>query len=146
MATDQKSEKGERRTGAPDGDTPEKKMGRRKVLTASNASAYVLLTVGAVVLINLIGTRVFGRLDLTENHVYTLAPGSKAIVSNLPDYLTVKAYISKELPPELQSVAPYTRDILDDYRTYSKGKLRFEVFDPTNDKKVEDEAGQCKVQ
>ena len=38
------------------------------------------------------------------------------------------------------------RDLLDEYRTYSKGKLRFEVFDPTGDKKIEDEAGQCKVQ
>src|SRR5580765_9074928 len=106
-------------TGAP-GDSPEKKMGRKKVTSASNASAYVLLTIGAVVLVNLIGTRVFGRLDLTENHVYTLAPGSKAIVANLPDYLTVKAYISeKDLPPELKSVSNYVRDLLDDYKTYS---------------------------
>src|SRR5436190_5455496 len=140
MASEQENGKGQ----APAA-TPEKKMGRRKLATASNAAAYVLLTVGAVVLINLIGTRVFGRLDLTENHVYTLAPGSKALVANLPDYLTVKAYISKELPPELQSVSTYVRDLLDDYRTYSKGKLRFEVLDPS-DKKVEDEAGQCKVQ
>jgi gliding-associated putative ABC transporter substrate-binding component GldG len=123
-----------------------KKSGPRKLASASNATAYVLLTIGAVVLINLIGTRVFGRIDLTESHVYTLAPGSKAIVSNLPDYLTVKAYISKELPPELQSVARYTRDLLDDYKTYSKGKLRFEVFDPSAEKKIEDEAAQCKVQ
>ncbi len=140
----------EKQSGTPaaaPADSAEKKMGRRKVASASNATAYVLLTIGAVVLVNLIGTRVFGRLDLTENHVYTLAPGSKAIVSNLPDYLTVKAYISKEdLPPELQSVARYMRDLLDDYRTYSKGKLRFEVLDPTNDKKIEEEAGQCKVQ
>ena len=105
-------------------------MGRQKLLSASNASAYVLLTVGAVVLINLIGTRVFGRIDLTENHVYTLAPGSKAIVANLPDYLTVKAYISKDLPPELQSVSRYVRDLLEEYSTYSKGKLRFEGLDP----------------
>jgi gliding-associated putative ABC transporter substrate-binding component GldG len=128
-------------------DSPERKMGRHKLLTASNASLYVLLTVGAVVLINLIGTRVFGRLDLTENHVYTLAPGSKAIVANLPDYLTVKAYIStKDLPPELNSVSRYVRDLLDEYRTYSKGKLRFEAIDPGGDKKIEDEAAQCKVQ
>src|SRR4029079_17166849 len=119
----------ETKPGAPSGDTPEKQMGRKKVLTASNASLYVLLTVGAVVLINLIGTRVFGRVDLTENHVYTLAPGSKQIVEKLPDYLTVKAYISKkELPPELQNVASYVRDLLDEYRTYSKGKMRFEAF------------------
>jgi len=140
MATEQ--ENGKNEIPAP---SPEKKMGRQKLATASNATAYVLLTVGAVVLVNLIATRVFGRLDLTENHVYTLAPGSKAIVANLPDYLTVKAYISKELPPELANVSTYVRDLLDDYKTYAKGKLRFEVLDPS-DKKVEDEAGQCKVQ
>jgi gliding motility-associatede transport system auxiliary component len=128
-------------------DTPEKKMGRHKLLSASNASAYVLLSIGAVVLINLIGTRVFGRLDLTENKNYTLSPGSKAIVANLPDYLTVKAYIStKDLPPEMKSVSRYVRDLLDEYRTYSKGKLRFEAFDPGDDKKIEEEAAQCKVQ
>jgi ABC-type uncharacterized transport system involved in gliding motility auxiliary subunit len=125
---------------------PAQKSGPRKLASASNATAYVLLTVGAVVLINLIGTRVFGRVDLTENHVYTLAPGSKALVSNLPDYLTVKAYISKGLPPELETVARYTRDLLDDYKTYSKGKLRFEVFDPSAEKKIEDDAAACKVQ
>src|SRR6476660_805442 len=142
MATEQDKQKAAPQTGA--GDTAEKKMGRRKVMTATNASAYVLLTVGAVVLINLIGTRVFGRLDLTENHVYTLSSGSKDIVSKLPDYLTVKAYIStKELPPEQQSVSRYVRDLLDEYRTYSKGKLRFEAFDPGDDKKIEEEAGQC---
>src|SRR5262245_61023984 len=131
MASEQDTDKEDGQAAEKAADTPEKKMGRQKLASASNASAYVLLTVGAVVLINLIGTRVFGRLDLTENHVYTLAPGSKAIVSNLPDYLTVKAYIStKELPPELQSVSRYVRDLLDEYQTYSKGKLRFEAFDP----------------
>jgi ABC-type uncharacterized transport system involved in gliding motility auxiliary subunit len=148
MATEETTN--DKKTGGAAGSPPdsaEKKMGRRKVASASNATAYVLLTIGAVVLVNLIGTRVFGRLDLTENHVYTLAPGSKAIVSNLPDYLTVKAYISeKDLPPELKSVSRYTRDLLDDYRTYSKGKLRFEVLDPGDDKKIEEEAAQCKVQ
>ena len=115
-------------------------------MSASNATAYVLLTIGAVVAINLIATRVFGRLDLTENKVYTLSPASKDIVRTLPDYLTVKAYISKDLPPELATVSRYVRDLLDEYRTYSKGKLRFEAFDPGSDKKIEDEAGQCKVQ
>ena len=76
MATEETGKK----PSTPAPDSPEKKMGRHKIASASNAGAYVLLTVAAVVLINLIGTRVFGRVDLTENHVYTLAPGSKAIV------------------------------------------------------------------
>jgi gliding-associated putative ABC transporter substrate-binding component GldG len=121
-------------------------MSRRKRMSASNATAYVLLAAGAVVALNLIATRVFGRLDLTENKVYTLSQGSKDVVAALPDYLTVKAYISSDLPPELKASSRYVRDLLDDYRTYSKGKLRFEALDPGADKKIEDEAGQCKVQ
>jgi ABC-type uncharacterized transport system involved in gliding motility auxiliary subunit len=133
-------------SGQTSGETPRGRMNRRKRSSASNATAYVLLTIGAVVAINLIATRIFGRLDLTENHVYTLSPASKDIVRGLPDYLTVKAYISKDLPPELTNVSRYVRDLLDDYRTYSKEKLRFQAFDPISDKKIEDEASACKVQ
>jgi gliding-associated putative ABC transporter substrate-binding component GldG len=121
-------------------------MTARKRLSASNATAYVLLIVGGVVAINLIATRVFGRLDLTENKVYTLSQASKDVVRTLPDYLTVKAYISKDLPPELTTVSRYVRDLLDEYRTYSKGKLRFEAIDPGADKKLAEEASQCHVQ
>ena len=121
-------------------------MNRRKRLSASNATSFVLLVIGAVVAVNLIGTRLFGRLDLTENKVYTLSNASKEIVRALPDYLTVKAYISKDLPPELANTSRYVRDLMDDYKTYSKGKLHFEAFDPEADKKIEDEATACKVQ
>jgi gliding-associated putative ABC transporter substrate-binding component GldG len=132
--------------GTSPAESAERKMDRRKRVSASNATAYVLLTVGAVVLINLIGTRVFGRLDLTQNKVYTLSQASKDIVRTMPDYLTVKAYISKDLPPELKATSNYVRDLLDEYRNASKGKLRFEAYDPGSDKKIEDEAGQCKVE
>jgi hypothetical protein len=43
-------------------------------------------------------------------------------------------------------VASYLRDLLDDYRTYSKGKVRFEAIDPGHRQTVEEEAGKCKVQ
>jgi gliding-associated putative ABC transporter substrate-binding component GldG len=121
------------------------RMDQRKRSYASNATLYAIFTIGAIVLVNLIGTRLFKRLDLTQNQVYTLSPASKDIVSKLPDYVTVKAYISKDLPPELTSVSRYVRDLLDEYRTYSNGKLRFEAYDPGADKKIEDEAAQCKV-
>jgi ABC-type uncharacterized transport system involved in gliding motility auxiliary subunit len=120
-------------------------MDQKKRSSASNAALYTLFTIAAIVVVNLIATRVFGRLDLTEAKVYTLSPASKDVVRNLPDYLTVKAYMSKELPPELASASRYVRDLLDEYRTYSKGKLRFEAIDPGTDKKLEEEATACKV-
>jgi gliding-associated putative ABC transporter substrate-binding component GldG len=120
-------------------------MDKRKRTYASNATVYAVFVIGAIVLVNLIGTRVFGRLDLTQNGIYTLSGASKDLVRNLPDPLTIKAYISKDLPPELVSVSRYTRDLMDEYRSASKGKIRFEAFDPSADKKIEDEANACKV-
>jgi gliding-associated putative ABC transporter substrate-binding component GldG len=117
---------------------------KRKRSYASNSTLYVLFTIGALVLVNLLGTRMFKRLDLTQNGVYTLSPASKDVVRALPDYLTVKAYISKDLPDQLSSLSRYVRDLMDEYRNSSNGKLRFEAYDPVADKK-EDEAAQCKV-
>jgi ABC-type uncharacterized transport system involved in gliding motility auxiliary subunit len=129
----------------PDSGKAESVMDKRKRSYASNATVYAVFVIGAIVLVNLIATRVFGRVDLTQNGVYTLSRASKELVRNLPDPLTIKAYISRDLPPELVGVSRYTRDLMDEYRSVSKGKVHFESFDPSSDKKVEEEAVGCKV-
>lgn len=120
-------------------------MEKKKRANASNAAVYLIAVLGIVVLVNLIGTRVFGRLDLTEAKVYTLSQPSRDIARNLKEFLTVKAFISDGLPPELKSLSRYVRDLLDEYRSSSKGKFRFEVVDPGTDKKLEEEATACGV-
>jgi gliding-associated putative ABC transporter substrate-binding component GldG len=112
---------------------------------ASNALLSAAFIFGAIVVINLLSTRVFGRLDLTENRMYTLSQASKDLVRRLPDYLTVKAFISSDLPPELKIVSRYVRDQLAEYKS-SSNKFRWEAIDPGNDKKLEEEANRCKVQ
>jgi ABC-type uncharacterized transport system involved in gliding motility auxiliary subunit len=118
----------------------------KKKSFASNAILYALFVAGAVVLVNLIGTRLFGRVDLTEKNIYTLSKASKDLVKTLPDFLSVKAYISKDLPPEIKRLSRDVRDKLDDYRTSSGGRFRWEAVDPGTDKKLEEEASRCKVQ
>ena len=38
------------------------------------------------------------------------------------------------------------RDLIDEYKTSSNGKFRWEAIDPGADKKLEEEANRCKVQ
>jgi gliding-associated putative ABC transporter substrate-binding component GldG len=120
-------------------------MDKKKRTYASNAGFYLLAVVGILVAVNLIGTRLFHRFDLTESKIYTLSPASKDVVKDLPDPLTIKAYMSDNLPSELKSLSRYVRDLLDEYRFNSKGHVRFEALDPGTDKKVEDEASNCGV-
>ena len=89
----------------------------------------------------------FGRLDLTENHVYTLSPALEGRSSrNLPDYLTVKAYISKDLPPELTVRQPLRPRPARRVPHLLEGQAALRGLRPGDDKKIEEEAGQCKVQ
>lgn len=120
---------------------------KRKRTHASNAVLYAVFAVGAIVAINLIATRVFHRFDLTDQQKYSVSKPSKDLVKKLPDYLTIKAYISSEgeLPPELRSLSRYVRDLVDEYKASSNGRLKWEAVDPAKDKKLEEEAANCNV-
>jgi ABC-type uncharacterized transport system involved in gliding motility auxiliary subunit len=116
----------------------------KKRAYASSAILYTFFVVGVVVLVNVIGTRVFGRIDLTESKVYTLSQPSRDLVKKLPDFLTVKAFISSDLPPEIKTLSRYVRDMIDEYRTSSNGNFRWEAI-PDTDKNIDQEANSCKV-
>ena len=52
-------------------------MDKKKRSAASNAAFFLVAVVGIVVAANVISTRVFGRVDLTEAKVYTLSATSR---------------------------------------------------------------------
>ncbi|MEO8665990.1 MAG: Gldg family protein [Ignavibacteria bacterium] len=92
----------------------------------------VAIIIGIIIVINVISKRVFTRADLTKNNSYTLSPVSKDIVSNLDDKLLIKAYFSNNLPPPYNNLRRQVQDILDDYRSYSKGNVNYEFLNPTS--------------
>jgi len=87
-----------------------------------------------VVLANFISIRLFGRLDLTAQNVYTLSDASKSIVGSLDDRITIKAYFTEDLPAPYNGNRRATLDILNDYKAYSKGNLQFDFVDPEGEK------------
>lgn len=92
----------------------------------------VAIIIGIIVVVNVIAKRVFTRVDLTKNNSYTLSPVSKDIVANLEDKMVIKAYFSNNLPPPYNNLRRQVQDILDDYRSYSKGNLNYEFLNPTS--------------
>jgi len=119
-------------------------MKRRSKHGAQAATAIVLL-LGILLVLNLISTQIFSRLDLTEGKVYTLSKGSKDLVRNLDDPLTVKAYFSRDLPAPYNANARYLRDQLDDYKAYSGGKFKYEFVDPGSEEELEKEAQSFQI-
>ncbi|MBN1595123.1 GldG family protein [candidate division FCPU426 bacterium] len=94
---------------------------------------YFLILIGILVLVNIISVRTFLRLDLTKTGAYSLSAVSKKYMRELKDPLTVKAFFTRQLPPPYNANARYLRDLLDDYRTYSRGKFNYQFVDPADD-------------
>ena len=107
-------------------------------LTAHGASLQRLrlgtvLLAAAVVVVNLFGGNIGGRLDLTPGHAYTLSPATRQVLRNLPDLVTIKLFVSGELPPEVTFLKRDVDDLVRDYRAAGRGKVKLVIQDPATD-------------
>jgi ABC-2 type transport system permease protein len=97
------------------------------------------LIVGVVAL-NLLGGHIHGRLDLTRNHLFTLSKGTRQILGDLNDVVTVKFFVSSSLPSEVDLTRRDVQDLLADYRSASDGNVRVQVIHPADRGPEADEA------
>jgi len=106
---------------------------------SSNANIFLAALVGCLVLLNILGLRAFGRFDATRDSLYTLSKASQDTLAGLEDPVTITAYFTDELPPPYSSNARYVRDLLEEFRAASKGRLSFEFLDPMSQETAEDQ-------
>jgi ABC-2 type transport system permease protein len=99
----------------------------------------VLLAV-AVVVVNLFGRNIAGRLDLTPGRAFTLAPATRQLLRTLPDLVTIKLFVSSALPKEIESTRRDVDDLLRDYRAAGHGKVKLVIADPSTDSSARREA------
>jgi gliding-associated putative ABC transporter substrate-binding component GldG len=102
----------------------------------------IVLVLGIIVFVNLVSNDFFARFDFTENGQYTLSNASKDLLKNLDDPITIQAYFSKDLPPNIAGVRRDFKDLLIEYANRSKGKIIYEIKDPNADESIEKEALQ----
>jgi gliding-associated putative ABC transporter substrate-binding component GldG len=93
---------------------------------------------GILIVLNFISIRLFGRLDLTSQGVYTLSDASKKLIGSLDDRVTVKAYFTEELPSPYNNNRRAVLDILNEYKAFAKGNLQYEFINPQGEKGDQD--------
>lgn len=112
------------------------------MLTKSKVRTSIFLVIGILILINVVSSRFFLRLDFTEDQRYTLSDATKNILAELNDPVTIKAYFSENLPPDVEKVRTDFNDLLVEYSNRSDGQVVFEFINPGDDQQVEMEAQQ----
>ena len=117
---------------------------KRKNLKKNQIVSF-LVTIAIVVLLNVIGSYVFTRFDLTSEKRYTLSPTTKEILKNLDDYVYFRVYLEgNELPAEYKKMRRETKEMLDEFRAYSKF-IDYEFINPgegDNDAEIKDKYTQ----
>ncbi len=100
----------------------------------------ILLVTASLVLLNIVSSRVFKRVDLTKERIYTLSDASRNLVKSLDDKFVVKAYFTSDLPSPYNNNKREVQDQLDEYRAYAGGNFQYEFIDPSKKADLEQEA------
>ncbi len=82
------------------------------------------------------------RIDLTEGREYTLSKATRNILSKLDKPVTVTAYFSRNLPPNIENVSSSLKDMLIEYSNRSKGMVVYKFINPNENEELEREANQ----
>lgn len=95
-----------------------------------------LLYFVAIILVNIVVSGWFFRLDLTSDRVNTLSPATANLLKSLKDNMIVRVYFNSDLPSPYNGNRRALIDILQELRSLSGGKLEDQIYDPTSDADV----------
>lgn len=83
------------------------------------------------------------RIDLTENHLYTLSEGTSKVLASIDEPINLYLFYSDEATrsaPQLRTYATRVREMLEEISARAGGKIKLEVIDPLPFSEDEDRA------
>lgn len=103
---------------------------KRSIKQQSIIQLFLILAI--VVLINVLAQFAFTRLDMTQEKRYSLSQSSKDLATHLDDIVYFKIYLAGDLPPGFLKLRNSLKEMLDEFRVYSKDNIEYEFIDPNS--------------
>ncbi|MDE2804416.1 MAG: Gldg family protein [Gemmatimonadota bacterium] len=124
-------------------------LGHERLSRQSEAFRRLRLGTGVIALgvlvLNLLGGHVRGRLDLTRGDLFTLSEGSREILGNLDDVVNLSFFVSDDLPQEIQLTERDVRDLIADLENASNDMLAVSVVNPDDGEDAADDASSLGI-
>ena len=118
-------------------------------MTKSTKTLAIALLFIGLVLVNYIASSLPLRVDATAEKIYTLSPGTRALLSKITEPTTLDLYFSRGTSGqfvEYKNYAERVREMLRQYARASGGKVRLNVIDPEPDTPEEEKATAAGVE
>ena len=107
------------------------------------------LGVGGLVVVSILigwsGSSIGGRLDLTENKLFTLDDATVELLRELDDVVTIKLFVSEDPPVQVALTQRDVEDLLEDIVNVSNGNVRLVKYLADKDEESAEQARQSFV-
>ncbi len=87
-----------------------------------------------LIVFNILGQYFYTRFDFTKEKRYTLTQKTKYNLSKTKGELLITIYLNGEMPSAFKRLQNATKDLLSDYKAYSKATIRLNFIDPLKDR------------
>jgi ABC-2 type transport system permease protein len=105
-------------------------MKNNKRNTRLNNITQLLLGLAIIALLNVIGSFVFTRVDLTSEKRYSLSDATKEMLGTIDDIVYFRVYLEGEFPAGFKRLARETREMLNEFRAYNRN-IEYEFINPS---------------
>ena len=100
-----------------------------------------------LLLINIIGSVIGKRFDMTKDHRYSLATGTERFLEskeNIQNRISIQIYLEGNLPSEIKNFQNTLKDKLKDFKYIAGKRIEYVFIDPNNGTKEEQQ--ELKIQ
>lgn len=106
-------------------------MNSKKLSSRANAYLGLITLVVILAVVGLTSEMFFHRrLDLTRDKQFTLSKASINTIRTLPDLVTIKVVMSKDLPTQFTQIRTHVTDLLSEFEAQSNGRISLVFEDP----------------
>jgi ABC-2 type transport system permease protein len=104
------------------------------------------LILAMLVVVNVIGSYLFTRFDLTEEKRYSISEPTKDFLRNLDDVVSIRVYLTGNLPSGMKELEKSVEASLNEFKAYAGTNLEFEFVDLNSlDPKVQEAEGKILI-
>lgn len=90
----------------------------------------LIISIGLLLLVNLLAQYAYTRIDFTREKRYTLNPKTEAIIQEAKQEINVTVFLDGDLPAAFKRLKLATADLLNDYKALANVKINVVFVDP----------------
>ena len=91
----------------------------------------LLIVISLIIIVNILGSYIFTRVDLTSEKRYTLTESTQELLKNVDDIVYFRVFLDGEFPAGFKRLKRETKELLDEFRAYNKN-IEYSFINPSS--------------